>query len=82
MEKFALLNLLNALNSLSAKPAPRQPEANAGAENSFNEQSADTTQFASAKPTVANEPQTSYPNVMASVLERHEAISNRVRNKK
>lgn len=83
MEKFALLNLLNALNSLSAKPSARQPEANADAENNFTEQTASpappqNTGTNAQTATAGN----TYPNVMASVLERHEAISNRVKNKK
>lgn len=93
MEKFALLNLLNALNTLAAKPAGKQAGANGNTDGGFTETSAaDNPNFtppppspnASApagNPPIQAEPNT-YPNVMASVLERHEAISNRVKNKK
>lgn len=96
MEKFALLNLLNALSSLSPKPSAGQPGANDGTENGFSGATADGTAAngASAKPAANGAPTqnannaaqnaggNTYPNVMASVLERHEAISNRVKNKK
>ncbi len=74
MEKFALLNLLKALETLS--PADKKPK---------NDDPPQT------EPETANEksaaPQKSaavYPenNVMASVLSRHEQISNRLKNKK
>ncbi len=98
MEKFALLNLLNALNSLTAKPAADSTDNGTQAAGNFtagNVQSNGdapaagaghaTTAGAGHATTAgaANAPaEHTYPNVMASVLERHEAISNRVKNKK
>lgn len=76
MEKFALLNLLSALNSLAPKQSEGQPSPT------------ETTEAASApydaprKSAPAENPPAPYPNVMASVLERHEAISNRIKNKR
>lgn len=77
MEKFALLNLLNLLQGLTPKTNGGQtPDANAEQpeNNAFNAQSSKTPQ----QEQTAN----AYPNVMASVLERHEIISNRIKNKK
>lgn len=90
MEKFALLNLLNALNSLTAKPAADSTDNGTQAAGNFtagNVQSNGAAPAASAGHTTtagaASAPsERTYPNVMASVLERHEAISNRVKNKK
>ena len=82
MEKFALLNLLNALNSLTAKPAADSTDNGTQAAGNFT---AGNVQSNGAAPAAgaANAPaEHTYPNVMASVLERHEAISNRVKNKK
>ena len=67
-EKFALLNLIKALQGISAP-------------------SGDGVKGQTAPPP-ANTPVSDAPqkenkyNAMASVLERHEAISNRVKNKK
>ncbi|HBN12255.1 MAG TPA: hypothetical protein DD415_01410 [Clostridiales bacterium] len=67
-EKFALLNLLKALGSLSGE--------NKSADGAKNQPSE------AAKPAPeAHEKPPEY-NAMASVIERHEAISNRVRSKK
>ncbi len=90
MEKFALLNLLNALNSLTAKPAADSTDNGTQAAGNFaagSMPSADTAPAAGAGHATttgaASAPsEHTYPNVMASVLERHEAISNRVKNKK
>lgn len=90
MEKFALLNLLNALNSLTAKPAADSTDNGTQAAGNFaagNVQSNGAAPAAGAGHTTtagaASAPaEHTYPNVMASVLERHEAISNRVKNKK
>lgn len=96
MEKFALLNLLNALNSLTAKPAADSTDNGTQAAGNFaagNVQSNGAAPAAGAGfggnggagfgGGAANAPaEHTYPNVMASVLERHEAISNRVKNKK
>ena len=90
MEKFALLNLLNALNSLTAKPAADSTDNGTQAAGNFtagNVQSNGAAPAAGAGHATpagaANAPaEHTYPNVMASALERHEAISNRVRNKK
>ncbi len=72
MEKFALLNLLKALETLA-------PKQNSGQSSDKN--------FEETKPPVPNAQQKpdsvqtlEIPNVMASVLERHEAISNRIKN--
>lgn len=63
-----MLNLLKALGSLSG-----ENKSSDGAKNQPVE---------AAKPApAANEKPPEY-NAMASVIERHEAISNRVRNKK
>lgn len=76
MEKFALLNLLSALSSLAPKQSEGQPS------------STETTEGASApyeaprKSAPTENAPAPYPNVMASVLERHEAISNRIKNKR
>lgn len=70
-EKFALLNLLKALEGISMQNSGNKQEENASYDNPAPEQEK------AAQP-AAN----TYPNVMASVLERHEAISNRVKNKK
>lgn len=98
MEKFALLNLLNALNCLTAKPAADSTDNGTQAAGNFtagNVQSNGAAPAASAgfggnggaghatTTGAASAPsEHTYPNVMASVLERHEAISNRVKNKK
>lgn len=91
MEKFALLNLINALNSLTAKPAADSTDNGTQAAGNFT---AGNVQSNGAAPAAgagfggngggaASAPsERTYPNVMASVLERHEAISNRVKNKK
>ncbi len=77
MEKFALLNLIKALQSLSPQ---NQNQTDGG----------DTRQAQTDNKQKTSQPNTSdasaehidpYPNVMASVLERHEAIANRVKNK-
>lgn len=70
MEKFGLLNLIQALSNLSAPPrgtdaAKTEPDKGAPAPPAPDMQT----------------PPAAYPNVMASVLERHEQIANRVRNK-
>ncbi len=72
MEKFALLNLLKALETLA-------PKQNSGQNSEQN--------FDEHKPPVPSAQQKpdsvqtlEIPNVMASVLERHEAISNRIKN--
>ena len=98
MEKFALLNLLNALNSLTAKPAADSTDNGTQAAGYFSagflESNGDAPAAGAGHATTAgaghattagaaNAPaEHTYPNVMASVLERHEAISNRVKNKK
>ncbi len=88
MEKFALLNLLNALNSLTAKPAADSTDNGTQAAGNFTAGNVQSNGAAPAAGTgfgggAANAPaEHTYPNVMASVLERHEAISNRVKNKK
>jgi len=79
LEKFALLNLLNALNTLASKTPAKGATADSRAENA--ETAADGAQKP-VKDTVPAEQTVTYPNVMASVLERHEAISNRIKNKK
>lgn len=74
MEKFALLNLLKALETLS--PADKKPK---------NDEPAQTpAETKDEKPAPTEKPQTVYPenNVMASVISRHEQISNRLKNKK
>lgn len=92
MEKFALLNLLNALNSLTAKSAADSTDNGTQAAGNFTAGNVQSNGAAPAAGTgfgggfgggAANAPaEHTYPNVMASVLERHEAISNRVKNKK
>ncbi len=96
MEKFALLNLLNALNSLTAKPAADSTDNGTQAAGNFTAGNVQSNGAAPAAGAgfggnggagfgggAANAPaEHTYPNVMASVLERHEAISNRVKNKK
>lgn len=92
MEKFALLNLLNALNSLTAKPAADSTDNGTQAAGNFTAENVQSNGAAPAAGTgfgagfgggAASAPsERTYPNVMASVLERHEAISNRVKNKK
>lgn len=92
MEKFALLNLLNALNSLTAKPAADSTDNGTQAAGNFTAGNVQSNGAAPAAGTgfgggfgggAANAPaEHTYPNVMASVLERHEAIANRVKNKK
>ena len=71
MEKFALFNLLKALQSFS-------PQNNKDAESA---DSPENDSVISAKTSAAAEEKFTRPNVMASVLERHEAISNRIKNK-
>lgn len=73
-EKFALLNLLKALNTLSsaAKP-PQNGESEEPAPEKKNAPPVKKTESATDEEKF---------NAMASVLERHEEISNRVRNKK
>lgn len=74
MEKFALLNLLKALETLS--PADKKPK---------NDEPAQApAETKDEKPAQTEKPQTVYPenNVMASVISRHEQISNRLKNKK
>lgn len=70
MEKFALLNLLKALQSLSQQNQSQPAAQTAPAEK----------QPEPATPPPP--PENVYPNVMASVLERHEEISNRLKNKR
>ncbi len=96
MEKFALLNLLNALNSLTAKPAADSTDNSTQAAGNFAAGNVQNNGAEPAMGTgfggnggggfgggAANAPaEHTYPNVMASVLERHEAIANRVKNKK
>lgn len=71
MEKFALLNLLKALQSFSPQ---NNNDGTAYADKGDGNPTAPVNAAAEEKFT--------YPNVMASVLERHEAISNRIKNKK
>ncbi len=75
-EKFALLNLLKALNALTP------PQDGAGRQD--NAPPAQKQENAPAAPSApAKEPEpVYYPNVMQSVLVRHEAISNRIKSKK
>ena len=92
MEKFALLNLLNALNSLTAKSPADSTDNGTQAAGNFTAGNVQSNGAAPAAGTgfgggfgggAANAPaEHTYPNVMASVLERHEAIANRVKNKK
>lgn len=70
-EKFALLNILKALEGISMQNSGNKQEENGSSDSAVPEQE-------KAVPQAVN----TYPNVMASVLERHEAISNRVKNKK
>lgn len=74
MEKFALLNLLNALQTLSA---PK----NSG-ENAQSDGAAPPPPVSAASPKPNAPPQDKPLNVMQSVLERHEAMSNRVKNRR
>lgn len=71
MEKFALLNLLKVLGSLNAQPSAESEKAPPAP--------APAAPVQSAQPATAET--NAYPNVMASVLERHEYIANRIRNK-
>lgn len=76
-EKFALLNLLKALSALSPekekKATPQNSSENSPAENSQIE----NLQGGNLQ---SGNLQVGF-NAMASVLERHEKISNRVRGK-
>lgn len=90
------MNLLNALNSLTAKPAADSTDNGTQAAGNFTAGNVQSNGAAPAAGAgfggnggagfgggAANAPaEHTYPNVMASVLERHEAISNRVKNKK
>lgn len=74
MEKFALLNLLKALETLSA---PKNAGENSGSDG------APTVPPAEEKPRETTAPAQTPPiNVMSSVLERHEAMANRIKNKR
>lgn len=78
MEKFALLNLIKALQSLSPQNKSRTEGNNTRQEQTENMQKP-------AQPDAGENGDgriDPYPNVMASVLERHEAIANRVKNKR
>ncbi len=66
-EKFALLNLLNALGKLSSPDKDKEAAANVNAARPPEEPPA---------------PQQTQNNMFAHVLERHEAISNRIKNRK
>ncbi len=95
MEKFALLNLLNALNSLTAKSAADSTDNGTQAAGNFTAGNVQSNGAAPAAGAgfggnggagfgggAANAPaEHTYPNVMASVLERHEPISNRDKQK-
>ena len=74
MEKFALLNLLNLLQGLAPNQGGAQTPDEQSPQPPLNAQPAPPPQQEQAV--------NSYPNVMASVIERHEAISNRIKNKK
>lgn len=86
------MNLLNALNSLTAKSAADSTDNGTQAAGNFTAGNVQSNGAAPAAGTgfgggfgggAANAPaEHTYPNVMASVLERHEAIANRVKNKK
>lgn len=74
MEKFALLNLLKALETLSpADKKPKNDDPPQTESETANEKSAASQKSAAVYPE---------NNVMASVLSRHEQISNRLKNKK
>lgn len=77
MEKFALLNLLNLLQGLA-------PNQGGGQTDAASDEQPENFTFNSkpAAPPAQEQAQNAYPNVMASVIERHEAIANRIRNKK
>lgn len=78
MEKFALLNLIKALQSLSPQNQSQTDGNNTRQAQTENKQN--TAQNNTSENSAEHvDP---YPNVMASVLERHEAISNRVKNKR
>lgn len=81
MEKFALLNLLSALSSLAPKQSEGQPSPTETTEAASAPYEAPRKSAPAENPPAENPPAT-YPNVMASVLERHEAISNRIKNKR
>jgi len=70
-EKFALLNLLKALENLSP---PKSEDGGQPESPSPKSQPAPETPTSEVKEV--------YPNVMADVLQRHEVIANRVKNKK
>lgn len=72
MEKFALLNLLKALETLSA---PKNNAKNGQSDGAPPAPSAD-----SAPREQTPSPEAPPINVMASVLERHEAMANRIKN--
>lgn len=74
MEKFGLLNLLKAIQTLSP-PAGTEETAD-GARAAATERNNPTS---SAAPINA---EIQVPNVMASVLERHETVSNRIKNRR
>lgn len=74
MEKFALLNLLKALETLTA---PKNADKNGQPDGTPPPPSAEN---APSEQAPFQEKQTI--NVMASVLERHEAMSYRVNNKR
>ena len=81
MEKFALLNLLNLLQGLAPSQGGGQT-ADAADEQPENFTFNSKPTLTSTPPPAAEQAQNDYPNVMASVIERHEMIANRVRNKK
>jgi len=67
------LNLLKALQSLSAQD---------GRQENAKTDPAEKPQTPPPPQQTEKIPQSEYPNVMASVLERHEQVSNRIKNRR
>jgi len=84
LEKFALLNLLNLLQGLAPKNDGQTDggEAPSASQHTDREQNGPTDFNPQASSRPAPQQPSTYPNVMASVIERHEAIANRIKNKK
>ena len=75
MEKFALLNLLKAIDGLNGlKSDDSDPSPAADVHREEKAEAADTAPKKTASPEL--------PNFMYETLVRHEAMSNRLRNKR
>ncbi len=81
MEKFALLNLLKALETLAPPDKQKKTGENEQNKDDIKESAPPAQPVQSAQPK-RTEPAEPELNVMASVLTRHEQISNRIKNKK